>query len=51
MSAEQSSPDDSERDTATCPICEGTARKMRREPRYICNDCARYLSPDEVASD
>lgn len=50
MSAEQTT-EGSERDTATCPVCEDTAQRMQREPRYICNGCARYLDPDEVAND
>jgi hypothetical protein len=29
--------DNSEHDTATYPICEGTAQEMRRESRYICD--------------
>ena len=37
-----------ERETGTCPICESTARKMRDEPRFLCNGCARRLGPDEL---
>lgn len=37
-----------ERETGTCPVCESTARKMRNEPRFLCNGCARRLEPDEL---
>lgn len=38
----------SDRETATCPICNGTVREPRSGERWICDGCARYWTEEEL---
>lgn len=36
--------------TGECPVCGGIVREMRNDSCHLCDGCARYFTPEEIAA-